>query len=390
MKIAVVHDYFTQLGGAEKVASELMQILPDAALYSTVALPECMPPGLQATKVETTWMQRLPHMRQLYRLYFLFYPLAVGSLDLSAFDLVISSSSGYVKGVHTSPNALHVCYCHTPMRWVWSFDSYSARGMGSLARMVLPSLIAPLRRWDLGASRQPDYFIANSKAVAMRIRRAYGREAEIIHPPIDVYCFRPAAEHDDYYLILARLVAYKNIDLAVEVCTKLGRRLLVIGDGPDRARLESLAGPTVTFLGRISDEKVKHYAAHCRALIFPGEEDFGMAPVEIAAAGRPTIALRAGGAIETIVEGITGLFFEEPSASDLAAAMERFEARNWSPELIRQHAMAFSLEVFERRLLDFLDRIGAPVRDRKSLQMIKPIPSRQELRSPANTEALRA
>ena len=189
-----------------------------------------------------------------------------------------------------------------------------------------PHLIRGLRHWDVGASRQPDHFIANSQTVAARIRRAYGRFAEVIHPPIDLERFRPSTEQDDYYIVLARLVSYKRIDLAVQACTLLGRRLLVIGDGPDRARLMANAGPTISFLGRLSDAEVEHHAARCRALIFPGEEDFGMAPLEIAAAGRPTIAYRGGGAVETIVEGVTGVFFDRQEPEDLAAAITRLRA----------------------------------------------------------------
>jgi glycosyltransferase involved in cell wall biosynthesis len=362
MKIAVVHDYFTQLGGAEKVAEELMRMLPGAALHSTVALPDRMPPGLAGVPIKTSWMQKLPRMQQYYRLYFLLYPLAVTSLDLSQYDLVLSSSSGYAKGVRTYRDAIHVCYCHTPMRWAWSFDSYSAREeMGAAKRLLLPHLVRGLRRWDEAASRQPDHFVANSQTVAARIRRAYGRFAEVIHPPINLDRFRPSTEQDDYYIVLARLVSYKHIDLAVQACTLLKRRLLVIGDGPDRARLMAKAGPTVSFLGRLSDTEVEHYAARCRALIFPGEEDFGMAPLEIAAAGRPTIAYRAGGAVETIIDGVTGIFFDRQEPEDLVGAIARFERIDWSPAILRRHAENFGSHVFQTRLRTFLAKVGAPV-----------------------------
>jgi glycosyltransferase involved in cell wall biosynthesis len=364
MRIAVVHDYFTQMGGAEKVAEELMRMLPQATLHSTVALPDRMPPGLDGLPVVTTWMQDLPKIRKYYRLYFLLYPLGVRSLKLSEFDLVISSSSGYAKGVRSSRDALHVCYCHTPMRWVWGFDNYSQReDMGALKRLVLKGLVRGLRMWDEDAARQPDHFIANSKAVAARILRAYGRHAEVIHPPIDLNRFRSSTERGDYYLVLARLVSYKRIDLAVQACTLLGRRLLVIGDGPDRERLRALAGPTVSFLGRLSDEEVEYYAARCRALLFPGEEDFGMAPLEIAAAGRPTIAYRAGGAVETIVEGVTGMFFDQQEPQSLAAAIEQFEQVEWSGHALRHHAEKFGVDVFQERMRSFLARIGVNLRD---------------------------
>lgn len=362
MRTAIVHDYFTQLGGAEIVAQELVRMLPSADLYSTVALPECMPVGLKDVDVRTSWMQRLPRMSKYYRLYFLLYPFGVGALDLSKYNLVISSSSGYAKGVRTDRDAVHVCYCHTPMRWAWSFDSYSAReSMGPFKRAIFPHLIRFLREWDTGASRQPDHFVANSKTVAARIERAYGRTAEVIHPPIDLTRFKPGEEAEDYYLILSRLVSYKNIEIAVKACTELNRRLIVIGDGPDRERLASFAGPTVTFLGRISNEEVEYYASRCRALLFPGEEDFGMAPLEIAAAGRPTIAYRAGGAVETIIEDVTGVFFDRQTPSDLVAAIRHFESMQWDAKVLCSHASKFSVDVFQSNFLRFLNRVGCSI-----------------------------
>src|SRR5262249_22738412 len=199
-----------------------------------------------------------------YRLYFLLYPLAVNDMDLSGYDLVLSSSSGYGKGVRTSRDTGHVCYCHTPMRWVWSFDSYSQReSFGIAQRLLLPLMIRGLRMWDEDAWRQPDHFIANSKVVADRIRAAYGRSAEVIHPPIDTTRFRPTHdEPEDYYLVLARLAAYKRIDLAIQACTQLGKKLVVVGEGPDRKKLEAMAGPSVKFVGRASDSDLEHYPSH--------------------------------------------------------------------------------------------------------------------------------
>ncbi len=363
MKIAVVHDYFTQMGGAEKVAEELYHMLPGADLFATVALPEKMPPSLRGVPVHTSWMQGLPKMSTLYRIYFPLYPMAVRSLDLEAYDLIISSSSGYVKGVRAHPDAIHVCYCHTPMRWVWSFGSYSSReSFGKGIRTVLPALIRGLRVWDESASRQPDHFIANSRIVADRIWRAYKRAAEVIFPPIDIHRFQPVDEQEDYYVILARLVAYKRVDLAVSAFTEMGKRLVVLGGGPALDGLKALAGPTITFLGRAPDDVVEHHVARCRALIFPGEEDFGMAPLEVAAAGRPTIAYRAGGAIETIIEGETGLFFNEQTTASVVDAVQRFEQQAvWDSALIRKHAEGFSEEVFQQRISSFLAKIGAPI-----------------------------
>jgi glycosyltransferase involved in cell wall biosynthesis len=360
MKVAVVHDYFTQLGGAERVAEEIYLTLPSPSLFATVALPDCVPPRLRTAQVHTSWMQKLPRISQYYRFYFFVYPLAIGSMDLSAYDLVVSSSSSYAKGVRTNRDSIHVCYCHTPTRWVWNYESYSSReSFGALQRMLLPMLIRGLKHWDEDAARQPDHFVANSGVVAKRIQRAYGRHAEVIYPPIDVSRFKPSKEREDFYLVLSRLISYKRIDLAVRACTERRKRLLVIGDGPDRKRLESIAGPSISFLGRVPDRTVEYCVSRCRALIVPGEEDLGMAPLEAAAAGRPTIAYRAGGATETIVDNITGLFFDRQTPDNLANAMDRLEKQEWSSQALRQHSECFSDAVFRDRFRSFLRRVGA-------------------------------
>ncbi|HEX4065528.1 MAG TPA: glycosyltransferase [Acidobacteriaceae bacterium] len=363
MKIALVHDYFTQIGGAEQVAMQLFRLLPDPDLFAAVALPNRMPEGLKDAPVKTSWMQKLPGMERNYRHYFLLYPLGVESLDLSEYDLVISSSSGYGKGVRARRDAVHVCYCHNPMRWAWSFAQYSEREqMGSAKRAMLSVLSAALRKWDLGASREPDHFIANSKTVADRILQAYGRHAEVIHPPIDVDRFRPSKSGtDDYYLVLSRLISYKRIDLAIEACNRLGRELLIIGDGPDRERLVSMAGPTIQFAGRLPDHRVEFHAARCRAVLFPGEEDFGMVPLEVAAAGRPAVAYYGGGARETVEEGTTGVFFREPTAESLMTAIERLESQEWSSRVLRKHAEKFSVPAFQAQFRAFMERVGVSV-----------------------------
>jgi glycosyltransferase involved in cell wall biosynthesis len=361
-KIAVFHDNFAQMGGAERVAEEIYNLLPGASLHSTIAVSEVLSRGLQQANITTTWMQYLPGLRRHFRHYFLFYPFAVESVDLSAYDLIISCCFGYAKGVRKRKNALHVCYCHTPMRWVWRYEDYSERaGFGRLSRRLLPLLLSVLKRWDLRASRRPDYFIANSQAVAERIKTLYGRDSIVIPPPIDVSRFQPDPVQEDYFLVLSRLVPYKRIDLAVAACTKLNRKLLVIGDGPDRARLEKIAGPSIRFLGRQSDEAVARYAARCRALLFPGEEDFGMTPLEVNAAGRPVIAFRAGGALETVVEGRTGLFFDKAEAASLMQAMKDFDLCNWNAQELRAHAAKFDRAVFADRLMNYLQKLAPDV-----------------------------
>lgn len=358
-KIALVHDYFVQMGGAERVAEAMHDSFPSAPVYTTVALPKSLPGGLRTADIRTSPMQRLPSLERRFRHYFMLYPFAVENFDLSEYDLIFSSSSGYAKGVRRRRNAVHVCYCHTPMRWVWRYDDYVAReGFGGTVRAALPSLLWGLRKWDLRASRQPNYYIANSRLVAQRIKKIYGREAFVIPPPIDVQRFEMANEVGDYYLVLSRLMPYKRIDLAIEACKRANRRLIVIGDGPDRERLEKLADDRIEFLGRQPDSIVNYYAARCRALLFPGEEDFGMAPLEVNAAGRPVIAFRGGGAVETVVEGVTGVFFDQQNSLSLAQAIEEFEGLKWRQEDLRHHAEKFDRNVFAFRVLQFLGSVA--------------------------------
>jgi glycosyltransferase involved in cell wall biosynthesis len=347
------------MGGAERVAEAMHDSFPSAPVYTTVALPKSLPGGLRSADIRTSPMQHLPSLERRFRHYFMLYPFAVENFDLSEYDLIFSSSSGYAKGVRRRRNAIHVCYCHTPMRWVWRYDDYVAReGFGGTVRAALPSLLWGLRKWDLRASRQPNYYIANSRLVAQRIKKSYGREAFVIPPPIDVQRFEMANEVGDYYLVLSRLMPYKRIDLAIEACKRANRRLIVIGDGPDRERLEKLADDRIEFLGRQPDSIVNYYAARCRALLFPGEEDFGMAPLEVNAAGRPVIAFRGGGAVETVVEGVTGVFFDQQTSLSLAQAIEEFEGLRWRQEDLRHHAEKFDRNVFAFRVLQFLGSVA--------------------------------
>src|SRR5262249_30581606 len=239
------------MGGAERVVEAMHDSFPSAPLYTTVALQHMLPGRLRAADIRTSALQRLPAMERRFRHYFMLYPFAVEHFDLSEYDLIFSSSSGYAKGVRRKRNAIHVCYCHTPMRWVWRYEDYVAReGFGKLVRAALPFLLWSLRKWDLRASQQPNYYIANSRLVAQRIKKIYGREAFVIPPPIDVNRFHMSDEIEDYYLVLSRLIPYKRIDLAIEACKRVNRRLIIIGNGPDRRRLEKLADDRIEFLGR--------------------------------------------------------------------------------------------------------------------------------------------
>lgn len=368
-RIAVFQDYLAQFGGAERVTEAIHQALPDADLCTTLSVPEKISPYLREHEPKTTWMQNLPAKAKLFRHYFLLYPFAVESAHLESYDLIVSSCCGYAKGVKRGHNAVHVCYCHNPMRWVWRFQEYMAReSFSGAAKFALHMMVQGLKHWETKAAGRPDYFIANSHIVANRLKSAFGVEATVIEPPIETSRFWISKTVDDYYLILARLVPYKRIDVAVETCTRSGRRLVVIGDGPDRPRLQALAGPTVTFLGRQPDREVNRLASRCRALIFPGEEDFGMAPLEVNAAGRPVVAYGAGGATETVIEGVNGLLFGEQTPESLMEALNRFEQRDWNPAAIRDIAMRYDIHLFQERLLDFLCRVSPSIREYRLLR----------------------
>ncbi len=366
MKVALVHDYLNQMGGAERVVIALHEIFPDAPIYTSIYDPERVDPVFRQMDIRTTFMQKLPLVTKHHQPYLPFYPFAMESLDLRGYDLVLSSSSAFGKGVITKPETMHICYCHTPMRWCWNYREYVEREqLGGMARRVLPFLITGLRVWDQTSAMRVDHFIANSPVVAERIAKYYRREAVVIPPPVEAqrFPFDPATQPEDYFLIVSRLIPYKRIDLAIEACNRLQLPLVIIGSGRDEARLRRLAGPTIRFTGRLSDEEVLHYYTHCRAFLFPGEEDFGITPLEAQAAGRPVIAYGAGGALASVVEGVTGLFFREQTAESLAATLTAFDERQFDPQAIRNHALEFDLPRFHRRILQFIE---AKMSDRKA------------------------
>jgi glycosyltransferase involved in cell wall biosynthesis len=369
-RVAVFHDNFAQSGGAERVAEALHRLLPGSDLHTTLVVQERLSDYLKETPIRTSWMQYLPAKARYFRNYFLLYPFAIELVNLDGYDLVVSSCFGYAKGVkRRSQGAVHVCYCYTPMRWVWRTEDYLSReSISPWKTRVLRALLKPLKAWEIRASRRPDFYVAISQIVADRIKDVFNIEAAVIPPPVETSRFKIGDSVEDYYLVLSRLVPYKRLDLAVKACTLSGRRLIVVGGGPDRTRLEAMAGPTVEFLGRLPDEEVVEVASRCRAMIFPGEEDFGITPLEINAAGRPVIALRAGGATETVVDGVSGLFFDEPSVEALIEAMDRLEAKDWNPLLIRQHAETYDTKVFNRKIAEFLESKLPPDLDLRSIR----------------------
>ena len=359
MRVAIAHDYLNQYGGAERVLEALHSLYPDAPVFTSIYDAEAMPAHYRQWEIRTSFMQRLPGWRAHFRRYFLLYPSAFESFDLSGYDLVISSSSAYAKGVIPAPGAVHVCYCHTPMRFAWRTSDYVAReAIAGLQGAVLPFALTYVRLWDAVTSDRVDSFVANSQVVAGRIRRYYRREAEVVPPPVELppYEPRPAADYD---LAGGRLIPYKRIELIVEAFTRLRLPLKIFGDGRDRPRLEAMAGPNVEFLGWVDEAARRELFARCRAFIFPGEEDFGITPLEAMAAGRPVIAYGAGGALETVVDGVTGRFFYEPSAAAVAAAVAAARADRYDPLAIRRHAEGYGSAVFLRRMRALIDQAVA-------------------------------
>ncbi len=351
MKIAIVHDYLNQFGGAERVVEALHECFPDAPIYASIYLPENMPNSFRRMDIRTSFMQKLPFLNKHFKKYLLLYPYAFERFDLSDYDAILSSSSAWAKGVVTRPEACHICYCYTPMRWVWNYESYVAReDFGWLIRKILPLAVNRLGRWDLATTNRVDCLIAISNHVAERIRRCYNREPIVIYPPVNTSLFKPAQVTEDYFLIVSRLNTYKRIDLVIEVLNELKIPLKIIGDGPYRHTLKRMAGSNVEFLGKVSDSELAEYYAKCKALIFPGEEDFGLAPVEAQSAGRPVIAYAKGGALETVVGGETGIFFKEQTPKALKEALKSFEKMSFDPKKIREHAKKFDKNVFISKL----------------------------------------
>ncbi|MDH7486493.1 MAG: glycosyltransferase [Anaerolineae bacterium] len=357
MKVALVHDWLNQMGGAENVLETLVAMFPQAAVYTSMYGPDLMPAAYRSWDIRTSFMQRLPGVTRYHQAYMPLYPLAFRSFRLRDYDLVLSNKSAFCHGVQTGPNTTHICYCLTPTRFLWMYDSYRQReSIGGLTDTALRPLLPLLRRWDYAAAQRVDHFIAISSAVQERIRNFYHRESVIIHPPVDTARYTPSGEPpQDYFLVVGRLIPYKRIDLAVRAFTQLGLPLVVVGDGRDRAKLEAMAGRNVTFRGWLpySEELLTLYR-RCRAFIFPGLEDFGIAPVEAQATGRPVIAYAAGGALDTVQEGVTGTFFYEQTPEALAAAVRAFDPAAYDPAACRASAERFSVEVFKHKLLAFI------------------------------------
>lgn len=355
MKIAIVHDYLNQFGGAERVIQALHELYPEAPIYTSIYNADKLPESFRQMDIRTSYMQHLPLVFNLFKLYWPFYPSAFEGFDLSEYEVILSSSSAFAKGVRKNPQQLHICYCYTPARFLWRYHDYVAReSFPAWLKAGLPWLLEPLKKWDLNNCAQVDFFVAISHHVAERIKKIYDRESDIIYPPVDTELFKISNLNKDYFLLLSRLNAYKRVDLVIDAFNQLKLPLKVVGDGPLRRSLEAGAQANIEFLGRRPDNEIADLLAQCRALIFPGEEDFGIVPLEAQASGRPVIAYNAGGAKETIVDGETGLFFTPQTAAALSLAVQRCNFTSFDKLKLRQNALRFDKKVFQKRISEYV------------------------------------
>ena len=367
LRVVLVHDWLTGMRGGEKVLEAFCTLFPRAPIYTLLHIKGSVSPLIEGREIRTSFLQKMPLASTRYRHYLPLFPRAVESLDLPPCDLVLSTSHCVAKGVIPPAGAVHVSYLHTPMRYVWDmYDAYFGKGRGGLASLVMPWVRPYLQRWDVRTTDRAHHLLANSSHVADRIKRHYGRRAAVIHPPVDTARFKPSSEVEDYYLVISALVPYKRIDLAVRACTAGNKRLKVVGTGPETASLKAMAGPTVEFLGWQLDEALPELYAKARAFIFPGEEDFGITPVEAMASGRPVLAFGRGGALETVV-GIddppkrpaTGIFFYEQTEQDLLKAMHRMEsmAESFDGQALAARAARFDTSIFIKHISSYLQEV---------------------------------
>ncbi|MSQ10276.1 MAG: glycosyltransferase family 4 protein [Dehalococcoidia bacterium] len=363
MRIAIVHDWLNQNGGAERVLEELHLLFPQAPIFTSIYVPEKVPAEYREWDIRTSFMQHLPMSHGRHQMYLPLYPKAFRSFDFSDYDLILSNSSGFAHGVCVPPGVKHINYCLTPPRFLFLADNYLERErITGPVRWLLPPLLERLRQWDIASVKGVTEFVSISRAVQDRVRDIYHRESSIIYPPVDLERFAPADTLGDFYFIAARLIPYKRVDIAVRAFSQLGLPLLVAGDGRDRTDLEAMAAPNVRFLGRVGDGQLERLYATCKAFLFPSEEDFGIAPVEAMASGRPVIAFKAGGALDYVTEGVTGAFFDQPTSESLMEAVRRTDVTSFDPIVIRQAAVAFDRAVFRRQIAAAVEQaLGCPV-----------------------------
>ncbi len=361
MKKALIHDWFYTSGGGEKVVESILRIWNDCEVYALIDFlnDEDRNRILQGKKVTTSFIQKLPTAKKNHRKFLQLFPLAIESLDVSNFDIILSSSSSIAKGVLTNQNQLHICYCHSPMRYAWNlhFDYLKSKGLqsgiiGFYARHVLHKI----RQWDVINSYRVDYFIANSHYIAKRIKKVYNRDATVIYPPVNTDEFQLYEEKETYYVAAGRLVSYKKIDIIIQAFNNLTKKkLYIVGDGPEKTKLKKLASDHIQFLGNISQKKLVTLLQRAKAFVFAADEDFGILPVEAQSCGTPIIAYKKGGLLETVIENETGVFFDKQVPESIVDAINRFEKIHFPPYKIRQNALRFSKDRFEREMKTFIE-----------------------------------
>ncbi|MZK52797.1 glycosyltransferase [Clostridium beijerinckii] len=359
MKVAIVHEWLTIYGGSERVTEVFHEIFPKAPIYCLVYDNKTMPDRFRNYDIRTTFVQKLPFSKKRYKDYLPLMPMAFEELDLTEYDLIISSSTACAKGVITRSDAVHICYCHTPTRYLWEFYYEYTKNMSKLKKIIISMFIHKLRIWDRLAADRVDYFIANSNYIAGRISKYYRRKSKVIFPPVNTHLYNINDKNEEYYLIVSRLVTYKKVDLAVEAFNKLGLPLIIIGDGPERREIEKIASSNIKFLGRLTDEEIREYYSKCKAFIFPGEEDFGLTPVECQASGGPVIAYKKGGALDTVLDEKTGILFREQSVESLIEAVEKFEKYGveYDRQQIKEYSEKFSVDRFKKEFEDYVNQI---------------------------------
>jgi glycosyltransferase involved in cell wall biosynthesis len=358
-KIAIVCDWLTNMGGAEKVIYSLHKLFPEAPIYTTLYDKDRMR-GFEDATIYTSFLQSIPYSQKKHPWFLNAMPLAVESFDLNEYDIVISSSHSVAKGIITKPETVHFTYCHTPMRYAWEpwELNYRLQKFPQFLHNSIKKKIHKLRMWDRLSADRVDHFIVNSNYIGKRVHKYYRKKSRVIHPPIDTSGFMISTA-EDYYLMVGRLISYKRFDLVIETFNKLGKPLKIVGTGPDESKLKKLAKKNVEFLGRVDDKELKKMYSECQALIFPQLEDFGITPVECMASGRPVIAYSEGGSQDTVVAGQTGLFFDKQTEASLEEAIEKFEKQTWDSTAIRNHSHKFSEERFHEEILSFInEKIG--------------------------------
>ncbi len=361
MRVALVHDYLNQYGGAEKVLEAFTELFPYAPIHTLIYDPKQMHGNFSDKDIRPSFLQKIPFAKSKHRLFPLFMPMAVEQFDFSDYDLVLSDSASYAKGVITRPETLHVCYCHTPTRYAWD-DSHKyiqEFGFPGMVKKLIPFFMNYIRLWDREAAMRVDKFICNSKFVAQRIKKYYNQDAEIIYPPVDTTLFSPLespSKTDEYFLMVGRLLPYKRFDLAVQAFNQLGKRLIIVGDGPERKKLQKMARDNIRFLGEVPNQQLREFYQHCQAFIFPQEEDFGIVAIEAMAAGKPIIAYKGGGVLESVEEGKTGLFFNQQSSESLTNAIKEFKSKDFDSQQICNHALKFDKRKFKKKIKDFVER----------------------------------